>query len=160
MINLSSKISNRLKNGNRPLFDDLTKLAHWKNKLLKKGAIKMTNNYVHLVGNLTKDVALRKTSTGKAVAQFSIGTTIKYGEKEYTEFVNIVVWGDLATQVNNSLHKGSRVIIEGRLQTRTYETKTGEKRYITEVVAYNVTVPLPKSNFETFGDTNTEEIPF
>lgn len=120
----------------------------------------MTNNYVHLVGNLTKDVALRKTSTGKAVAQFSIGTTIKYGEKEYTEFVNIVVWGDLATQVSNSLHKGSRVTVEGRLQTRAYETKTGEKRYVTEVVAYSVTVPLPKSNFETFGDTNTEEIPF
>jgi single-strand DNA-binding protein len=100
----------------------------------------MTNlkNSVKLIGYLGKDPEVRKFESGKKVATFPIATTDSYknqkGEKiENTQWHNLVIWGRLADVAGQYLKKGSEVAIEGKLTHRTYETGSGEKRYITEV---------------------------
>jgi single-strand DNA-binding protein len=100
-------------------------------------------NKVILVGNLGKDPELRHTPQGMAVANFSIATseswTDKSGQKqERTEWHRIVVWGKLAELCGKYLQKGRQVYIEGKLQTRAWDDKEGQKRYTTEVVASGV----------------------
>jgi len=98
-------------------------------------------NSVQLLGNLARDPEVRYTKTGKAVALFTVACTttyIPYGSqepREYTDFVPCVAWGNLAETCGNNLAKGSRVFVEGRFNTRSYETQDGQKRYRTEVVA-------------------------
>ncbi|NLM04105.1 MAG: single-stranded DNA-binding protein [Clostridiales bacterium] len=92
-------------------------------------------NVVVLIGRLTRDPELRFTATGKAVATFSLAVNRPFSKTNEADFFNIVVWGKPAENCANYLAKGRLVGIEGRLQTRSYETQTGEKRYVTEVVA-------------------------
>jgi len=96
-------------------------------------------NKAILIGNLGKDPELRYTPGGQAVANFSIATTDKWKDKdgqlqERTDWHNIVVWGRQAEIANEYLKKGRPVYIEGRIQTRSYEDKDGNRRYITEIV--------------------------
>ena len=96
-------------------------------------------NKVILIGNLGKDPELRYTPGGAAVTNFSIATNERWKDKsgqsqERTEWHNIVLWGRLAEIANDYLKKGSPVYIEGRLQTRSWEDRDGNKRYTTEVV--------------------------
>ena len=96
-------------------------------------------NKVILIGNLGRDPDFRATSSGQAVANFSIATTEKWNDKdgqrqERTDWHNIVLWGRLAEIANQYLKKGSSIYVEGRLQTRSWEDKDGNKRYIAEVV--------------------------
>jgi single-strand DNA-binding protein len=96
-------------------------------------------NKVILIGNLGRDPELRYTPGGQAVTSFRIATTDRWRDKdgqnqERTEWHNIVAWGRQAEIINESLKKGSPVYIEGRLQTRSWEDKDGNKRYITEIV--------------------------
>lgn len=97
-----------------------------------------SENTVTLVGNLTKDPELRYTTSGRGVAAAGLAVNRRYqrnGEwQEETSFFNCVFWGDLGEHVAASLHKGDRVIVTGRLEQRSYETKEGEKRQVTEVV--------------------------
>ncbi len=97
-----------------------------------------TVNKVILVGHLTRDPELRYTPQGTPVADFSIATNREWvtnGERqESVEFHNIVAWSKLAELCNQLLRKGSKVYVEGRLQTRDWQTESGEKRYKTEVV--------------------------
>jgi single-strand DNA-binding protein len=100
-------------------------------------------NKVILIGNLGADPELRYTNTGTAVANFRIATneqwTDKNGEKqERVEWHNIVVWSKLGEICGRYLKKGSPVFIEGRLQTRTWEDQSGNKRYTTEIVCQNM----------------------
>ncbi|HEX9777956.1 MAG TPA: single-stranded DNA-binding protein [Geopsychrobacteraceae bacterium] len=100
----------------------------------------MSVNKVILVGNLGKDPELRYTPSGAAVATFSLATTERYKDRdgnrqEKTEWHNIVVWRQLAEICGKFLHKGKQVYIEGKIQTRSYDDRDGNKRYITEVVA-------------------------
>ena len=95
-------------------------------------------NKVILIGNLGADPEIRYTPSGTAVANFSIATseqwTNKNGEKEErTEWHRIVAWGRLGEICGEYLHKGRQVYIEGRLQTRTWEDRDGNKRYTTEI---------------------------
>jgi single-strand DNA-binding protein len=97
-------------------------------------------NKVILVGNLGKDPEVRYTPGGQAVANFTIATnenwTDKQGQKqERTEWHRIVVWGKAAELCGEYLSKGRQVYIEGRLQTREWNNKEGQKQYTTEVVA-------------------------
>lgn len=97
-------------------------------------------NKAILIGNLGADPELRYTPSGAAVANFSIATSETWtdanGEKqERTEWHNIVAWKKLAEICGEYLKKGSKVYIEGRLQTRSWEGQDGVKRYSTEVVA-------------------------
>ena len=97
-------------------------------------------NKAIILGNLGQDPEVRSTSGGQMVANFSIATnrqwTDKNGQKqEQAEWHNIVAWGKLAEIIEQYLKKGDQVYIEGRLQTRTWEDKSGEKRKTTEIVA-------------------------
>ena len=100
----------------------------------------MSVNKVILVGNLGKDPELRYTSSGTAVASFSLATSERFKDRsgeqqEKTEWHNIVVWRNLAEICGKYLHKGKQVYIEGRIQTRSYDDRDGNKKYITEIVA-------------------------
>lgn len=98
-------------------------------------------NKVMLIGNLGKDPELRYTTSGVAVATFSLATNESWKDQdgnmqERTEWHNIVAWRKLAEICGEWLKKGKKVYIEGRIQTRSYDDKnTGAKRYITEIVA-------------------------
>lgn len=101
-------------------------------------------NKVILIGNLGQDPDVRYTPSGAAVANFSIATTERWKDKqsgnleEKTEWHRIVVWGKLAELCKEYLAKGRAVYVEGRLQTRAWDDKDGNKRYTTEVVAQTV----------------------
>jgi single-strand DNA-binding protein len=98
-------------------------------------------NKVMLIGNLGKDPEVRYTSAGVPVATFSMATSDSWKDQEgnmqeKTEWHNIVAWRKLAEICGEWLKKGKKVYIEGRIQTRSYDDKnTGQKRYITEIVA-------------------------
>ena len=102
-----------------------------------------TLNKVFLIGNLTRDPELRYIPSGSAVATFTIGVNRVYktqsGEKkEQASFIRIVVWGRRAEVSGEYLSKGSPVFIEGRLQSRDWQTQDGQKRNTVEVVADNI----------------------
>ncbi len=100
-------------------------------------------NKVILIGNLGADPELRYTSGGSAVADLRLATSRKYttkdgNSKEDTQWHRIVVWGKQAEHCKEYLSKGRQVYVEGRLQTRQWEDRDGNKRYTTEVVAERV----------------------
>jgi single-strand DNA-binding protein len=97
------------------------------------------DNTVTLVGNLTKDPELRYTTGGRGVASFGLAVNRRYMVnnewQEQVSFFNVVAWADLGENAAASLHKGNRVVVTGRLEQRSYETREGEKRNVTEVIA-------------------------
>lgn len=100
-------------------------------------------NKVTLIGNVGKDPELRYTSTGVAVANFTLATNEQWKDgdgnmQERTEWHTIVAWKRLAEICGEYLKKGKKVYIEGRLQYRNYDDKNGVKRYVTEVVAQSM----------------------
>ena len=98
-------------------------------------------NKVQLIGNLGKDPEIKYTTSGTAVARLALATNERYKDKggewqDRTEWHNVVLWQRLAEIAGEYLKKGSKVYIEGRLQTRSWDDKqTGQKKYMTEVVA-------------------------
>jgi len=114
-------------------------------------------NKVILVGRLAQDPEVRYTQNGKAVASFSLAVNRFGGQgQNEADFVPIVAWEKLAETCGNNLTKGQRVLIEGRLQIRSYETKDGQKRRIAEVIAQNMEF-LERKQTHTEGN---EAIPF
>ena len=140
------------------------------------------------MGRLVRDPGVRVTPSEKTVCTFTLAvdrpfTNQATGQRE-ADFINIVVWGKAAELCGNSLTKGQRLLVEGRLQIRNYEAKDGTKRYVTEVIADRVEfierrsnnsgAPAPSGNntpnkeeskgggMESFGSTVgfDEEIPF
>jgi single-strand DNA-binding protein len=100
-------------------------------------------NKVFLIGNLTRDPELRYIPSGSAVATFTIGVNRVWktptGEKkEQATFIRIVVWGRRAEVCGEYLTKGSPVFVEGRMQSRDWQTQDGQKRNTVEVVADNI----------------------
>ena len=101
-------------------------------------------NKVILIGNLGKDPELKTTDGGGKVVNFSIATSESYTDKsgkkiDKTEWHNIVAWGVTAENIAKYLSKGSKVYVEGKLQTRSWDDKDGVKKYTTEIVATQVT---------------------
>lgn len=99
----------------------------------------MNLNKVFIIGRLTNDPQLRSTPGGQSVASFSLATNrnwiAKNGQKqEEVQFHNIVVWGRQAEVASQFLKKGTMAFVEGRLQTRSWQDKSGQTRYTTEVV--------------------------
>ena len=101
-------------------------------------------NTVTLVGNITRDPELRFTATGQAKANFGIAVNRRWQNRqtqeweEATSFFNVVCWGDMGENVGESIQKGARILVTGRLEQRSWETENGEKRSIVEVVADEV----------------------
>jgi single-strand DNA-binding protein len=102
-----------------------------------------TLNRVLLSGRLTRDPELKYTAGGIAVCNFSLAVNRKYKDqsgqwRDEATFINVVTWHKAAETVNKFLHKGSPVIIEGRLESRSWETESGQKRTAIEVRADQV----------------------
>lgn len=100
----------------------------------------MSLNKAQLIGHLGKDPEMRYTTQGTAVATFSVATTERYKTKdgvkqEDTTWHNVVVWRQLAEICGEYLKKGSLVYIEGKIKTRSYDDRDGNKKYVTEIVA-------------------------
>jgi len=102
-------------------------------------------NKVILVGNLGRDAELRYTPGGAAVATLNLATTETWNDKEgqrqeKTEWHRVILWGKQAETLNQYLQKGKQIYIEGRLQTRQWDDKDGNKRYTTEIKADRITL--------------------
>lgn len=103
-------------------------------------------NKVILVGNLGKDPEVRHLESGAVVANFPLATSETYKDRKtgeritQTEWHNIVIWRGLAEVAEKYLKKGSSVYVEGKLRTRSWDDKEGNKRYTTEIVADNMTM--------------------
>jgi single-strand DNA-binding protein len=116
-------------------------------------------NTVTLIGNLTRDPELRFTPSGQARALLGIAVNRRWQNRqtseweEQTSFFNIVCWGELADNVSESLGKGARVLVTGRLEQRSWDTPEGEKRSVVEVVADDV---APSLRFATAKVERTE----
>lgn len=98
-------------------------------------------NHVEVQGRLTADPELRATNSGKAVASFPLACERDYaaeGAQRETDFLEIVAWGSTAQFIARNFAKGQMAIVTGRLQVRSWEDKSGQKRRTTEIVANNV----------------------
>ncbi len=121
----------------------------------------MNLNKVILIGRLTQDPESRTTPSGQNVTTVNMATNRVWndaasGRKEATEFHRIVAWGKLGDIASNYLKKGALVMIEGRLQTRSWDDKeTGKKRYMTEVIAENLQMG-PRASGTTTGQGSYE----
>lgn len=115
-------------------------------------------NRVVLIGRLTKDPELRYTPNGVAVANFTLAVDRNFknaqGERD-TDFINIVVYRQLAELCANYLAKGKVAAADGRIQVRSYTGQDGQKRWVTEVVAEDVRFLSPKD-----GGSGSESRPF
>lgn len=103
----------------------------------------MSLNKAMIIGNLGSDPELRYTQSGQPVANFNIATNERWTDKsgaqqERTEWHKVVVWGKQAENCDKYLSKGRQVFVEGRIQTRDWEDRDGNKRYTTEIVAQTV----------------------
>ena len=134
-------------------------------------------NKVILSGRVTKDIEMRYTQTGKAVARFILAVNRRISkdkEKQQTDFIPIVVWDKLAEVCSKYLTKGSQILVEGYLQIRDYVAQDGKKHYIAEVIAQelefmgakpialteNKPLPTQAQSFLSSEVSPDEEIPF
>ena len=104
----------------------------------------MSLNKAMIIGNLGRDPEMRYTPNGQAVTEFTVAVNRNYrgsdgNWQEETEWFRVVAWGPLAERTAENLRKGRKVYVEGRLRTRQWEDKEGQKRYTTELVASQVT---------------------
>lgn len=125
-------------------------------------------NRAQVIGNVTRDPEVRTTSGGQSVVNFSVATNRTWMDankqkQEDTQFHNIVAWGKLAEICGQFLGKGRKVYVEGRLQTRDWESQDGQKRRTTEIVAENMiildragAVGRPAGSTDTFGGAQME----
>ena len=108
----------------------------------------MADNTITVVGNLTRDPELRFTQTGRARALLGVAVNRRWMNRQTNEreeqvsFFNVVCWADLAENVSESLSKGNRVVISGRLEQRSWETQDGEQRSVVEIVADEIAPSL------------------
>ena len=124
-------------------------------------------NKVILIGNTGKDPEYKTLHDGTPVAKLVIATTetyrLKNGEiQSRTDWHSIILWRGLATFANQYIHKGSLAYIEGKLRSRQYEDKEGQKKYVTEVVAEQIVLLDKKEkDIQTDTENNTgEPLPF
>jgi single-strand DNA-binding protein len=131
-------------------------------------------NKVMIIGNLGADPEMRYMADGTAMTSFRVAASRNYsssdGErKEETEWFSVVAWRKLAEQCSQFLQKGRRVYVEGRLQTRSWDTPEGQRRYRTEVVAESVLFldragsggpPAQDEQHDSLMDLEPEDVPF
>jgi len=125
----------------------------------------MPDNSVTLVGNITRDPELRFTSSGQAIATFGLAVNRRFQRngqwEEQTSFFNVNCWGQMGENVAQSLQKGARVVVTGRLDQRSWETQEGEKRSTVEITADEIgpslrwaTCDITKNDRREPGDTS------
>nr|DAW16595.1 MAG TPA: Single strand binding protein [Caudoviricetes sp.] len=131
-------------------------------------------NLIVLTGRLTKEPEVRYTQSGKTVCSFSIAVDRPFsgqdGKRE-ADFFNCMLWGKQGETFGNTVHKGHKILVEGRVQISSYQAKDGSKRQSTDVVCNRFEYlerkenqqqaqSLPKVNFGDMGQMMDEEIPF
>ena len=119
-------------------------------------------NKVILIGRLTRDPELKKTPTGVSVTTFSIAVDRNFTKEDGTrdvDFINCLCWRKQAENVARYTSKGSQIAVNGRLQVRNYDDRDGNRRFVTEVVADNVTFLSQKKQVETQVEPHIEEEP-
>jgi len=105
-------------------------------------------NTITVSGNVTRDPELRFTPSGQGVCTFSVAVNRSWQNRqtqeweEQTSFFDVKAWGQLGQNISDTLTKGSRVVVSGRLEQRSWETDQGERRYAFEIVADDVAVSL------------------
>jgi single-strand DNA-binding protein len=130
----------------------------------------MNLNKVFIIGNLTRDVELRNTPSGKSVANFGVATNRVWvnankEKQQEVEFHNIVVWGKMAELCNQYLAKGRLVFVEGRIRSRSWVDSNEQKRTKIEIIAENINFGPRKMQEEELKtppekpDSNTEDLP-
>ena len=101
----------------------------------------MADNSITIVGNMTRDPEIRYTPSGQANARLGVAVSRRWMNKktndweERTSFFNVIAWGDMAENISDTLAKGTRIIVNGRLEQRSWETDQGEKKSVVEIVA-------------------------
>ena len=101
----------------------------------------MATNHITILGRVTKQVDVRYTPSSKVVCSFTLAVDrpfLNQDGKREADFIPVVVWGKAAELCGNSLAKGHRLLVEGRLQIRNFDAKDGTKHWVTEVIASNV----------------------
>ena len=124
----------------------------------------MSINKVILVGNVGKDPEVRYLDSGVAVANFPFATSETYKNKQgekvtNTEWHNIVMWRGLAEVVEKYVNKGSQLYIEGKIRTRSYDDKDGNKHYITEIIGDNMQMLGRKGDKSSIPPPSEEDVP-
>tara|TARA_B100001989_G_C24474267_1_gene430903 strand:+ start:276 stop:707 length:432 start_codon:yes stop_codon:yes gene_type:complete len=120
-------------------------------------------NKALIIGNLGQDPEIKYTQSGSPVANLSVATSERWkdkstgDQKEQTEWHRVVVFGRLAEIAEQYLKKGSKVFIEGKIQTRDWEDSEGRKRYTTEVVAREMTMLDSKFSADSNSDSDSSE---
>lgn len=118
-------------------------------------------NKVFLSGNLTRDVELKYTQSGKAYVRGSIAVNRPFSKDKIVDFFNLLVWDKSAEAMNKYLAKGSRILVEGRLQTSKYKDKGGDERTSTEIVVENWEFAGGKKKAtDDFGGEPVDDTPF
>lgn len=121
----------------------------------------MNLNKAMIIGNLTRDPESRSTADGTSVCSFSVATSMIWKDQsgnrqERVEYHNIVAWRRLAEICGQYLRKGSKVYVEGRLQTRSWDDQSGIKRYKTEIIADNL-IMLDRAGSTAGAPRSTEQ---
>jgi len=120
----------------------------------------MDLNKAQIIGRITQDLELKQTPNGQNVVSFSVATNRNWTDwsgmkQEQVEFHNVVLWGKLAEIANQYLKKGSKLFLEWRIQTRSWEAQDWTKRYKTEIVWENMIMLDSRADSEALGQSNT-----
>ena len=121
-------------------------------------------NKIFLSGNLTKEPEIRYTQNGKCVTRMSIAVNQGYGDKQSTDFFNLIAWEKTAELCGKYLAKGSKILVEGRLKNNNYE-KEGVKHYAVDMIVESVEFMNKKSDSKKSADNNfdggnVDDMPF
>jgi single-strand DNA-binding protein len=137
---------------------------------MRVGNMSRTLNKVMLIGNVGKDPELKYTPSGIPVTSFRLATSETWRDRdnniqEHTDWHTIVAWRGLAEVVHKLVRKGSRVYIEGKIQTRTFDDKAGSRKHVVEVLADNMLLLEARKQKSSFADEeddllNSEDIFF
>lgn len=115
-------------------------------------------NHISIMGRLTKDVELRRTASGTAVANFTLAVERDFSKDTETDFIECVAWGKTGEFAEKYFSKGKMAIVAGRLQIRKWEDKNGNKRSTAEVVAENMYFGDSKTSDNKFEAMHTKEL--
>ena len=119
-------------------------------------------NKVILIGRLTKDPELRKTPTDVSVCQFTIAVNRPFqqqGGERQADFINCIAWRNQAENLAKYIKKGGQIAVDGSIQTRSYDDQSGVRRFVTEVIANQITFLESKKVDSGYNDLSQLEVP-